>query len=51
MDGSLIILAFFFGFIYIISRIAHYFVNVKKKLEDIDGKLSDIRDHLAKKDI
>ncbi|MBM7602897.1 hypothetical protein JOC75_000867 [Metabacillus crassostreae] len=51
MEVILLALAFFFGFIYLISRIAHYFYNLKKKLDDIDEKLSDIRDHLGKKDM
>ncbi|WP_226669824.1 hypothetical protein [Metabacillus litoralis] len=42
-------LVFLLFIIYLISRVAHYFYNCKKKLDDIDEKLGDIRDQLSKR--
>ncbi|MGP4108892.1 hypothetical protein [Virgibacillus sp. L01] len=43
-------LAFFVLIVYLISRVAHHFNNNKKKLNEMDKKIDEIKEIISKED-
>lgn len=52
MDAFIAIwnLAFLIFIIYLISRVAHHFNNTKKKLNEMDKKIDEIKEIISKED-
>ena len=48
--GAILNLAFFVLIVYLISRVAHYFSNTKKKLNEMDKKIDELKEIIVKKD-
>ena len=48
--GAIINLLFFVLVIYLISRVAHFFNHTKNRINEIDKKIDEIREHISKKD-
>lgn len=48
--GAIFNLAFFILIIYLISRVAHHFNNTKKKLNEMDKKIDELKEIISKRD-